>query len=196
MFRLSQQLNDELAFNGKVYPLDLSFDNVLVIFDVLNDDSVDDLEKTYVCLNRLTGLSLEELLKMFSPETAFETFKSIFDSCIKIRNRAKRQEYDLLGNPLPEVETDEDDEEPLYSIEHDAEYIYAAFMQVYRIDLIEVQGELHWKKFNALLAGLPDNTKMSEIMRIRAWKPSKYDSEAERGRMRKLKKLFALPNKS
>ncbi|WP_238141247.1 Gp15 family bacteriophage protein, partial [Streptococcus suis] len=97
---LSQQLNDELAFNGKVYPLDLSFDNVLVIFDVLNDDSVDDLEKTYVCLNRLTGLSLEELLKMFSPETAFETFKSIFDSCIKIRNRAKRQEYDLLGNQL------------------------------------------------------------------------------------------------
>ncbi|HFU4450986.1 TPA: bacteriophage Gp15 family protein [Streptococcus suis] len=196
MFRLSQQLNDELVFNGKVYPLDLSFDNVLVIFDVLNDDSVDDLEKTYICLNRLTGLALEELLKMFSPESAFETFKSVFESCIKIENRAKEQEYDLLGNPLPEVEPDEDDEEPLYSIEHDAEYIYAAFMQVYKIDLIEVQGELHWKKFNALLAGLPDTTKMSEIMRIRAWKPTKYDSEAEKSRMKKLKKLFALPNKS
>ncbi|HFI0790118.1 TPA: bacteriophage Gp15 family protein [Streptococcus suis] len=194
MFRLSQQLKDELVFEGKVYPLDLSFDNVLIIFDVLNDESVSDLEKTYTCLNRLTGLPLTELLAIFGPEAAFETFKSIFESCIKTESRTKKTEYDLLGNPLPEVDSDEDEEKPLYSIEHDAEYIYAAFMQVYKIDLIEVQGQLHWKKFNALLAGLPDNTKMSEIMRIRAWKPSKFDSEAERGRMRKLKKLFALPN--
>lgn len=194
MFRLSQQLKDELVFEGKVYPLDLSFDNVLIIFDVLNDESVSDLEKTYTCLNRLTGLPLTELLAIFGPEAAFETFKSIFESCIKTESRAKKTEYDLLGNPLPEVDSDEDEEKPLYSIEHDAEYIYAAFMQVYKIDLIEAQGQLHWKKFNALLAGLPDNTKMSEIMRIRAWKPSKYDSEAERGRMKKLKKLFALPN--
>ncbi len=46
-------------------------------------------------------------------------------------------------------------------------------MQAYNIDLIEEQGKLHWKKFNALLSGLPDGTKFVEVMKIRAWKPSK-----------------------
>lgn len=49
----------------------------------------------------------------------------------------------------------------------DADLIYAAFLQQYRIDLIEVE-ELHWHKFLALLNGLTD-TKLTEVMGYRCY---------------------------
>ena len=67
-------------------------------------------------------------------------------------------------------------------------------MQAYQIDLIEEQGRLHWQKFNALLAGLPDGTKFVEVMKIRAWKPQKGEDAKEKQRMRKLQEEYALPD--
>lgn len=58
----------------------------------------------------------------------------------------------------------------------DGEYIYAAFLQAYGIDLVEVE-HLHWHKFKALFLSLPENTKMSEIMRLRTWEKTKKDSD-------------------
>ena len=52
----------------------------------------------------------------------------------------------------------------------DSEYIYASFMAVYGIDLFEV--DMHWHKFKALLIGLPDDSKIKQIMAERLWKPS------------------------
>ena len=49
----------------------------------------------------------------------------------------------------------------------DADLIYAAFLQQYRIDLTEVE-ELHWNKFLALLNGLTE-TKLSEVMGYRCY---------------------------
>ena len=76
----------------------------------------------------------------------------------------------MEDNPLPQKpnnDSDKDDK-PLFSIKYDGEYIFASFMQAYQMDLIEEQGKLHWKKFNALLSGLPDGTKFVEVMKIRA----------------------------
>ena len=67
-------------------------------------------------------------------------------------------------------------------------------MQAYHIDWIEEQGRFHWQKFNALLSGLPDGTKFVEVMKIRAWKPSKSDTPKEIRRMRELQEEYALPN--
>lgn len=49
----------------------------------------------------------------------------------------------------------------------DADLIYAAFLQQYRIDLTEVD-ELHWHKFLALLDGLT-GTRLTEIMGYRCY---------------------------
>lgn len=85
------------------------------------------------------------------------------------------------------------DKERFYSLKHDAEYIYASFMQAYGIDLIEQQGKLHWFKFQALLSGLPKDTKFCEIVSIRQWKkPNKNDTEAKQ--MAKLKDYYKLPD--
>ena len=50
----------------------------------------------------------------------------------------------------------------------DANLIYAAFLQKYKIDLTEVE-ELHWHKFLALLDGLI-GTKLNEVMEYRCYK--------------------------
>lgn len=192
MFRLSEKMADELILDDVTYPLDLSFDNVLIIFDMLNDDSVDDVFKPYIALNRLTGIGVKELAKMLPPKLVFETFKKVFDDCIAIKHSNAKPSVDLQGNMMPEVKK-EDDDEAIYSIKYDAEYIYASFMQAYGIDLFDVQGQLHWKKFNALLVGLPDGTKLTEVMKIRAWRPSKGETVQEKAQKRKLQRLYALP---
>lgn len=67
-------------------------------------------------------------------------------------------------------------------------------MQAYRIDLLEERGKLHWKKFNALISGLPEGTKFVEVIKIRKYKPRKGDSQAYINEMMKLKKECALPD--
>lgn len=76
----------------------------------------------------------------------------------------------------------------------DGEYIYSAFMQAYGIDLVEEQGKLHWWKFNALLQGLPSNTRFMEIVEIRTRplpKATKYNGE-EISQLVRLKAQYAL----
>ena len=51
----------------------------------------------------------------------------------------------------------------------DADLIYSAFWQQYKIDLIETK--LHWYKFQALLFGLKD-TKFTDVLNYRGYDPN------------------------
>lgn len=60
----------------------------------------------------------------------------------------------------------------------DADLIRAAFMQTYGINLF--RDKLHWFEFSALLAGLPEGSRYSEVLGIRARpmpKPTKWNAE-------------------
>lgn len=81
----------------------------------------------------------------------------------------------------------------IYSYEFDADYIYTAFMQQYKIDLNSVK-YLHWWKFKALFKGLTENTKIVEIMGYRAVDLNKIKDKEERKRYKQLKKTYALPD--
>lgn len=50
----------------------------------------------------------------------------------------------------------------------DAELIYSAFMEQYRIDLLTV--DLHWHQFLALLKGISDNTMLAKVMGYRLYR--------------------------
>ena len=80
----------------------------------------------------------------------------------------------------------------IYSFEHDAPYIYGAFMSQYRIDLNEIK-YLHWWKFQALFKSLNSDNKIVEIMGYRSADLSKIKNKAERDRIARMKNLFALP---
>lgn len=97
------------------------------------------------------------------PEDRIEGFKKLVEF------------YNPLS-PLPRKTTDEGNEKVLdYKL--DADYIYAAFMQCYGLDLVDVK-ELHWHKFLALIKGL-SKTRLNDIMGYRSWRKTKRTYEQD-----------------
>lgn len=89
----------------------------------------------------------------------------------------------------------------LYDFDEDAERIYAAFWQAYRIDLqaLPVYHEdpvrgLHWWKFMALLGKLPDCDFTQAVHWRTATVPDKASREM-RARMERMIRSYALPDK-
>ncbi|MGF7002401.1 hypothetical protein M2149_000777 [Lachnospiraceae bacterium PFB1-21] len=196
MFSLAYKEDREVIIGDGCYFVDTSFDNVLKVIDMLNDQEVGNVADKIV-------LGLAMLLRDEHGER-FDFTNQLFQRPMEVLEQAldeicktyidigKKKEIrrDLQGNVIPTPQ--EEEEENSYSLKHDAEFIYASFMQAYGIDLIEAQGKLSWAKFQALLVGLPSDTKFSQVVAIRTWKkPSK--SESETSRMQKLKDIYKLP---
>lgn len=78
-------------------------------------------------------------------------------------------DFFVNDNKVPNYKDVGDDRVLDYLI--DGEYIYASFMAEYGIDLIDIE-YLHWHKFKALLIGLSDESKIKQIMGMRAYKKS------------------------
>lgn len=181
--RLNDPLVTSFSYNDREYPIDLSFDNVLDAFEVLEKKNLRDNEKAIICLELL----LEEA---FEGNEAVELWNYVFEQFIEVKKKVP-MEYDLQGNPLP-VKEDDDDDERFLDLDQDVEHIYASFQQAYGMNLYEQQGKLHWKEFQSLLNGLPPDTIMQRIIQIRMWKPSKGDSTEYKEEMKKLQRIYAL----
>ena len=159
MLDLSRKLTDTLVIDDEEYPLDLSFNNVLKLFEMWRDEDVPEFVKPHFGIRILTGETLED----FTVEEMAEIFNEVFEEHISLSEvEDNHVEYDLAGNPMKTTVSDDTKQRAPYDIRYDGDYIYASFLQAYGIDLFDVQGELHWKKFNALLSGLPEGTKLME----------------------------------
>lgn len=191
MLDLSRKLTDKLVIDDEDFPLNLSFDNVLRLFEMWRDEDVPEFVKPHFGIRILTGENLED----FTVEEMSEIFNEVFEEHISLSTvEDNHVEYDLAGNPMKTTASNGKQEQAPYDIRYDGDYIYASFLQAYGIDLFDVQGKLHWKKFNALLSGLPEGTKLMEVIKIRKWKPQKGDSAEYKEEMRRLQKDYALPN--
>lgn len=190
MLDLSRKLTDKLVIDDEEFPLNLSFDNVLRLFEMWRDEDVPEFVKPHFGIRILTGETLED----FTVEEMSEVFNEVFEEHISLSTvEDNHVEYDLAGNPMKTTASNGKQEQAPYDIRFDGDYIYASFLQAYGIDLFDVQGKLHWKKFNALLSGLPEGTKFMEVIKIRKWKPQKGDSAEYKEEMRRLQKDYALP---
>lgn len=190
MLDLSRKLTDKLVIDDEEFPLNLSFDNVLRLFEMWRDEDVPEFVKPHFGIRILTGENLED----FTVEEMSEVFNEVFEEHISLSEvEDNHVEYDLAGNPMKTTASNGKQEQAPYDIRFDGDYIYASFLQAYGIDLFDVQGDLHWKKFNALLSGLPEGTKFMEVIKIRKWKPQKGDSAEYKEEMRRLQKDYALP---
>ena len=207
MLDLSRKLTDKLVIDDKTYILDLSFDNILKMFEMMRDDDIPEYIKPHFAIRMLISKSLEGTTREekaavfnkdfenFSVEEMSEVFKSVFEEHISLSDvEDNHVEYDLAGNPMKTSASDDTKQKAPYDIRFDGDYIYSSFLQAYGIDLFDVQGKLHWRKFNALLSGLPEGTKLMEVIKIRKWKPQKGDSSEYKEEMRRLQKDYALPN--
>lgn len=184
MYSIYNQHDDLVEIEGVAYEINVSFDNILNIIDLLNESKLPDHRKLDIAIKLLFGRELP-----FDTETKNVIFNQVFEEYIN-QEQVDDTEYDLQGNPMPKYEKDRKN---YYSLVHDAKYIYAAFRQSYGINLFKEHGKLHWFDFQALLASLPDNTRFRQIINIRMWKkPTKNDTEAKR--MYELQKIYALPD--
>lgn len=188
MFHLTDKLVESIEINGISYDVDMSFDNILRLNDMLNDDQLDDVTQIFLGIQLLFSGPLNMPI-----EEQAEVFNQAYHVLIGAEAE-KEIEYDILGNPMPgQGQSEEDVQDTLYDIKQDAEYIFASFMQDYGIDLFEQQGQMHWCKFKALLSGLSETTKFKKVLEIRQMPlPTGKGSAKHRKEVEEMKKAYEL----
>jgi len=163
---LYSPLPHSVTHEGRTYKINPSFDCVLETFSVFRREDLTEPEKA--------DYALFILVKGRHPVSG-DLLNAVFDTLIE----------------KPEGQSDAPKS---FDFDQDAPYIYAGFKQAYGIDLYEERGKLHWWKFMSLFAGLPENTRIREIMSIRARKipaATKHNGE-EIKQLMELKAHYAL----
>ncbi|HHP6114876.1 TPA: bacteriophage Gp15 family protein [Streptococcus pyogenes] len=182
--KLNDPLVESFEFRGEIYPIDLSFNKVLDVFDVIDDDFLNEAEKCFLCLDIL--LDRTDLPFTY----AVDLWVYIKTNFIDVE-RPEKPQLDIKGNPMPVVKEKEDNKKVI-DLSLDAEFIYASFRQAYQINLLKEQNRLSWIEFKALLNALPDDTVMQRIIAIRQWEDDGEGSKKYRDNMRKLKAKYSL----
>ncbi|AZV50366.1 hypothetical protein DIC78_15885 [Bacillus halotolerans] len=182
-FKLTERFDDQIMIGENILYLNLSYDRVMRLFELFKDDRFSE------------GQKLDIALEMFAMNPEILKFLEIEEKNAALETIV----YDFIG--LKKQDDDEEEQQEndapnkkLYDLDKDAAYIYASFLYDYNLDLFELQGTLHWNKFNALLQNLSDKSKFKEVVSIRAAevpKPTKHNKE-ERDRLIKLKRLYSL----
>lgn len=170
---------DIVVFKGKSYHVNDSFDNVLLVYKMYEEEILEPSDKIKQALKMLTKNPFK--VWILSDLDKIELLEKIMKEKINLPKRPQ------IGPPRR-----------LIDFEADSDYIYASFKQAYGMDLIRERGRLGWKNFCKLLDGLPDKTKLKEVMRIRAMEvpePTKYNQK-ERQNIMELKAYYALPVKN
>lgn len=162
-------------FQGHWYRTCPAYDTVLAVQKLYKDSELIESDK------------IEQAIRMLVCDWRVRFFN--LHQKAELLSEVVKQQIELPKRPLPHHS------QKVVDFDADGEYIYASFLQAYGIDLLEAQGKLHWKKFIALFEGLPENTKIREIMKIRGTElpaPTRYNQK-QRQHLMELKSYYALP---
>lgn len=80
----------------------------------------------------------------------------------------------------------------LYSFEHDAGLIYAAFLSGYKIDLQDIE-YMHWWRFRFLFNSLPRDCEFVRAMEYRSIEINDKMTKDQKEFYKKMKRMYALP---
>ena len=160
-----EALPEELEYDGTVYRLDLSYAAFVAAVDALQDEQL------------APALRLETALGVLveGPEPPLSS--GLLEAILALIR-------DDRPKPPGPVTMD---------ITQDWDYICAAFLQAYGIDLYSDKS-IHILRFLALLRAIPKNTKLAEIIGIRAAEipaPNKHNQK-QIAELTRLKALYAL----
>lgn len=173
MFTLTSELPNSFEYKGVTYDIDLSFDNILLMFELFEDEMFLDVEKVDIALKML----IDESLEFESFEEQYELFKDLMKKFLEI-----------------DLDEQSENEQKIFDFKQDAELIYASFFSAYNIDLMEQRGKLPWHKFMKLLRQLEDNTQFKKAISYRLMKipkETKYNKDQVK-ELKRLKQAYAL----
>lgn len=157
-----------VEIEGQIYEIDADFRNFIRFEQLMFDPDIRDEHRGVLALN------------LFYPEIP-QDFSRAFEQIIRLYSAGQTEKKSSGGGKQKRI----------YSFEHDADYIFAAFLADYQIDLQEIDF-LHWWKFRALFAGLKPDNLICKIMEYRAADLSKLKGE-EKKFYQKMQREYALP---
>lgn len=169
MSLLTNGLPESLSISGKDCPIKTDF-------------------KVWLKFSEIMGQGISEAQKL--PEI----FKLIFDELPPNLFNAMAEIIDFYrcGASNQKNTTDRVPQKRIFDFEFDADLIYAAFLQQYKIDLCNT--EMHWWKFKALFDCLSEETKFMKVLGYRSIDISKIRDKKQKQQYRKLKELYRLPD--
>lgn len=173
----SEYFNNVVYLGRCKFKVNPAFDVVLKI-QKLYREALDDDVKIEQALKMLVKSRFKLSLLTFNEKS--ELLELIYKECINTKARPRMSQ-----------------KAPVFDFEYDFEYIYSSFMLDYRIDLIDMQNKLSWKKFIALFEGLSEKTKIREVMNIRSMEVPQYNGHNQKQiqEIQELKSYYTLPVK-
>lgn len=134
------------------------------------------------------------VLRVFKYKNVPESLKVQKAFALLVKEHKCQEKAEVLNAIILRLSPARTNEEgkKIIDFEVDEGLIYAAFLQTYGIDLRKAR--MPWNVFLSLLEAMPEDTKLSEVMGIRAQpipKVTKYNRE-EVERLVRLKKLYDL----
>lgn len=171
---LESKLPTSVLVNGVEYPIRSNFRTMIKFEQLMQEPEVDDQDKVWMAL------------RLFYPEIPEDTEQAVEQLLWFYRCDKKENLYEKKSKKRKAKRSDR-----IYDFEHDDDYIYAAFMAQYKLDLQKIE-YLHWWKFRAMFNSLNDDTQFVKIMEYRAVELDKVPKE-KRAFYKRMKQLYALP---
>ncbi|HDR3493885.1 TPA: hypothetical protein QCN73_005484 [Bacillus wiedmannii] len=187
MFKLTEREYDFYTWNGVRLELNLAFDNILLLFDLFEDESINEYLKTDIALNMLVvdKVDINQLDVERKSMLLLDILKDRLDIDLRL----------LMKKKIEEKEEEKAPTIPTVDFVVDAERIFSSFLFDYNVDLIEQQGKMQWNKFMALFRNLSSKSPMGQALHYRTCDipPKDKTNAEERKRIKKMKELYELP---
>lgn len=171
---LESKLPTSVLINGAKYPIRSDFRTMIKFEQLMLDPDVTNQDKVLLAL------------KLFYPVIPSDMNKAVDQMMWFYRCDKRENLYEKKAKKRKHKRADR-----IYDFECDDDYIYAAFMSQYHLDLHKVR-HLHWWKFRAMFNSLNDDTQFVKIMEYRAVELDKVPKE-KRAFYKRMKQLYALP---
>lgn len=171
---LIDELPDYVVVDGAEYQIRSDF-RISMLFEILMQDSeLEPKEKTV------------KALELYYPVVPSDLGKAVeallwFYKCGKADNPQKQKINARKGKTR------------VYSFDYDNDYIYAAFMTQYGIDLNSIE-YMHWWKFRAMFNSLTSQCEFVKIMEYRSIDLKDNMPKEQKAYYRKMKRIYALPS--
>ena len=168
---LTDELPRSVFIQDGTIEIDIKTDTLTALqcLSMVDNDDIPDAVRISCVIETILAEG-EEIL----PDMYLDAFSAILDY--------------LKGFP---VEGGTKSREPVFSYSQDHAYVVAGFRQAYGMSLEDIH-RTHWWEFQALLSGLPEGTRLSQIMRIRSMDIDPKASPAEKLRIQKAKSLVRI----
>ncbi|WP_373193480.1 Gp15 family bacteriophage protein [Enterococcus sp. RIT-PI-f] len=193
---LAWGIDDSVVINENTYELNLEFSRVLRWYEMWKDRELSKEGKVLYSIILILSHdwaeelpeTIEELAEIIPQDDLIPLSNAIIKRITGDQFESTTVKRDLKGNIL------EDEEKKWYEFEQDSGYIYSSFLMDYGMDLMveRSKGTLHWDKFNHLLAGLSENTKFKNVIKIRMMEYPEKATPDEIEEIRKAKLAVAL----